>query len=232
MEKIRRVKLPSIAFIVARSAEGHVIGCDNALPWRLRTDLRRFRRLTLDHAVIMGRKTLDSIGHVLDRRLNIVVTREERFANHPDLKYANNREEALFLADHHSIMNDKDDFFVMGGGNAYDLFSDLYYKVFLTEVFCGDILGDAFFRERFDRRKWKIIEEEDHPSSDIDEFSFRFITYERKRDYTRTKDINEFYRDYQGRMDLFSNLELKFIDRYIDANTVDLPEDVQGDLWP
>ena len=234
MRTIRRVKLPSIAFIVARSFKGNVIGCDNELPWRLRTDLRRFRRLTLDHAVIMGRKTLDSIGHPLDGRLNIVVTRDERSANNPDLIFSNNREGALFWADHYSIRHQKDDFFVMGGEGAYDLFRDLYYKIFLTEVFCGEIDGDAFFHEQFDRRKWKLIEEEDHPASELDEYPFRYITYERKRSYTRIREINEFYRGYQERKELFSKFELEFVDEYIDSNTIDIDDlniDAQGELW-
>ena len=231
---IRRVKLPSIAFIVARSSQAHVIGCDNKLPWRLRTDLRRFRKLTLDHAVIMGRKTLDSIGHPLDRRLNIVVTREERNTNNPNLIFANNRESALFWADHYSILHNKDDFFVMGGEHAYKLFRDIYYKIYLTEVFCGNIQGDAHFHKKFDRRRWKIIEEEDHPASENDDYPFRYLTYERRMKYTRIREINEFYREYKEREDTISILEMRNVRNYIERNTIDIGDNnhmVQGDLW-
>ena len=65
--------------MVARTPGG-VIGCDNRLPWRLKSDLKRFRALTLDHAVIMGRKTFDSIGRPLPQRENVVVSRDASLA--------------------------------------------------------------------------------------------------------------------------------------------------------
>ena len=67
--------MPPVCFIVARSLGGSVIGCEGRLPWKLKTDLARFRSLTSRHAVIMGRKTYDSIGKPLPNRLNVVVSR-------------------------------------------------------------------------------------------------------------------------------------------------------------
>jgi dihydrofolate reductase len=142
--------------------------------------MRHFRERTKDHAVIMGRKTFDSIGRPLPRRLNIVLSRNPVPEN-STLKWARNPETALLLADQYSIINLKKEFFVIGGENVYNIFDRYINVVYLTEVNTGRINGDAKFSREFDRREWRFFYEKDFPKSDIDDFSFRISCLIRRK---------------------------------------------------
>lgn len=183
--------MPAIAHIVARSVPQHLIGYDNKLLWRLKTDMGFFKRVTTDHVIIMGRKTYDSIGRPLPNRVNIVISRSKR-NNENNLFWTSSREEAMFVADVHSILKDKTQIFVIGGEGIYNLFRDIVTKVYLTEVFSEFKNGDSFFNQEFDRRQWKIIDEQDYVASDEDEYPFRITVLERKRAYVRHRDLSEF----------------------------------------
>jgi dihydrofolate reductase len=186
-----RVQMPSIAFIVARSYPENVIGCEKALPWRLKTDMKFFRQVTEEHAIIMGRKTYDSIGHPLPKRMNIVLTRQ--FGNDAhNLIWVQDRESALFFADLYSILHSKTQLIIIGGSEVYAIFSDLVNKVFLTEVFGNFKNGDAFFKEHFDFRKWRTIDEREYPRSADDQYPFRISIIERRLKSVRQRDISEF----------------------------------------
>ena len=183
--------MPSIAYVVARSYPQHIIGCENKLPWKLRTDLRFFRSITEHHAIVMGRKTFDSIGHPLANRMNIVVSRQPG-NDSTNLKWVSSRENALFFADFYSILYDKPQLMIIGGAEIYSVFKDLVNKVFLTEVFGTFGHGDAFFHEKFDRRQWRTIEEKEYAQSDSDEFPFRINVLERRLKSVRQRDIRDF----------------------------------------
>src|SRR5664279_4827418 len=137
-----RIRLPSISYVVARSSPEDIIGCDNKLPWHLRSDLKRFKEITSNHVIIMGRLTHESIGKPLPNRISIVLTREPTFDqrnsfwnfNDTTLLWANNRETALFLADVISIQKQQEEFFVIGGTYMFEIFKDLFNRVYLTEV--------------------------------------------------------------------------------------------------
>src|SRR5277367_3957552 len=126
-----RVRLPSISFIVARSYPGNVIGYKNKLPWHLKSDLKRFREITMDHVIIMGRTTFESIGRVLPRRTNVVMSRNSLYQNEngqiideeTNLYVTATFEDALFYSDVVSILREKKDIFVIGGSMLYDLFA-------------------------------------------------------------------------------------------------------------
>lgn len=127
--------------IVAAMARGRAIGRGNTLPWRLPEDLRRFKQLTLGHAVIMGRKTWDSIGRPLPERVNIVITRDPLWraagaSPVPDLATA------LTLAraerPRHAVM-------VIGGAQIYALALPLATRLHLTEIDLDVTDADAFF---------------------------------------------------------------------------------------
>src|SRR5215470_13252515 len=117
------MRLPSISYVVARSWPDSIIGRRNVMPWHLRTDLQRFKTITIGHPIIMGRKTFLSIGRALPGRVNIVLSRGAEFDpnnglwHHDEtmLLWAENRESALFFADVISIAKEKSDFFVIGG---------------------------------------------------------------------------------------------------------------------
>ncbi len=199
-----RVRLPSISFIVARSYPGNVIGYEGKLPWHISSDLKRFRRITTGHAIIMGRTTFDSIGRALPNRTNIVMSKNPRLSNAPafafneltQLYWTDTREDALFVADIISIMREVDDVFVVGGQTMYELFSDIVNRVYLTEVF-ANVQGDAFFTARFPLKQWKCLDEQDYSSKTYegDQFSHRFSVYERRDRKFRYKFLTTFYTD-------------------------------------
>jgi len=202
MSASTRVRYPSISYITARSYPGNVIGFQNKLPWHLRRDLRRFRDLTTGHAVIMGRKTFESIGKTLPNRINIVMSREISsnsgesllIRESDGLIFASDGDAALFAADLYSIINEKSDIYIIGGENVYNHFEKLVNKVHLTLVF-AEVQGDAFFKMTFPKKEWKILCEEDFAKSDFDEFGSRYIVYERRERRNRYRFLREFYTD-------------------------------------
>lgn len=228
------VEMPSISFVVARSYPGGVIGCDNKLPWHLRSDLRRFREITTGHVVIMGSKTFASIGRPLPNRTNVVLSNEIKSNDGPivavgPLLWASNREAALYLADLVSIANEKSDFFVIGGETIYNLFlqADLINKVYLTEVF-ADVQGDAYFKYKFAREKWRLLHEEDFSASDQDDFGSRFLIFERRERRYRRRWLSEFYTDQLSKTEWVSQYlkdHRKEIISYEEAHQIDLFDD-------
>ena len=170
--------MPSATSVVARSWPDHVIGIENRLPWHLGTDLRLFRKITEGHAIIMGRKTYESIGRPLPRRENIVLSRTR--IEDTRIRWAPNVETALLFADIYSICNFKKQFFVIGGENIYDAFDKFINKVYLTEVFVR-INGDAKFTADFDKYAWRAYKEREFAKSDIDDHPFRVTTYLRRK---------------------------------------------------
>jgi dihydrofolate reductase len=207
----KQVEMPSISFIVARSYPDHVIGCENKLPWHLRSDLRRFRQTTTGHVVIMGSKTYNSIGHPLPNRTSIVLTRDPPTNDGPigvtdNFAWASSRESALFLADLFSIATGKADFFVIGGQEIYNLFfaDDLINKVYLTEVFAS-VTGDAYFAHKFPKEKWKLTHEEEVPAGEHDEFPSRFMIYERRERRNRSRWLSAFYSDQLSKTEWLAN---------------------------
>jgi dihydrofolate reductase len=195
--------MPSISFIVARSFPGGVIGDNNKLPWRLKSDIKRFRQITTGHVVIMGRLTFESIGRPLPNRTNIVLSRDSSRTNSSginldegtQLYWTNTLEDALLVADIISICRRQDDIFVIGGEAMYELFRDLVNRVFLTEVF-ADVRGDSYFKARFNRKQWRLISEEDFSKNqDGDEFGYRFSIFERKERRNRYEFVSRFFTD-------------------------------------
>ncbi|HEY5237292.1 MAG TPA: dihydrofolate reductase [Rhizomicrobium sp.] len=185
--------MPSISFVVARSEPGHIIGCDNTLPWRLRTDLKNFKTVTSNHVVIMGRKTFDSIGHPLPNRINVVLSTRTA-TNQEGVYFAQSRASALYMADLLSALNGYTEIFVIGGGTIYKEFP--FNKIHLTEIYAPNIVGDTFFREKFDMRSWKLESETRFPASERDEYPFA-IKILRKKDETtfrhRTRSLARFF---------------------------------------
>ena len=196
--------MPSATSVVARSWPDHVIGIENRLPWHLGTDLRLFRRRTENHAIIMGRKTYESIGRPLPRRENIVLSRSP---NHNDtrVKWATNVETALLFADVYSICNFKKQFFVIGGENIYNALGEFINKVYLTEVFTR-LNGDAKFEWEFSKEEWWPYKERDFPKSDTDDYPFRITTLVRRKPFHRYKTVERILREDSTVAD--------FLDRY------------------
>lgn len=181
-----KIKMPSISYVVARSYSRGVIGCENRLPWHLRSDLQRFKRITTGHVVIMGRKTLESMGKPLPNRMNIVLSRNGG-EDAENLIWVKDRESALFFADYHTILRGLSEFFVIGGSEVFNIFHDLFNRVHLTEVFCADqILGDSFFEYEFNTKsEWRFVEEIDSPKSEFDDFPSRYVVFDKRKKLNR-----------------------------------------------
>lgn len=200
--------LPSISYVVARSLPGYVIGNENRLPWRLQSDLKRFKEITIGHPIIMGRKTHLSIGRPLPGRANIVLSRQadQNIDNdfwrktETSVVWAGNLASALYFADVISIAREQQDIFVIGGAEMYGIFYKLFNKIYLTEVLTGkQIPGDATFGFRIDKRQWETFVDKDLPAGPHDQYPSRFRVLERKRKWVRYVEINEFYTDATAR---------------------------------
>ena len=160
MEPARK---PRLSLIAAVAANG-VIGSDNALPWRLPEDLKRFKALTLGHPVIMGRKTYESIGRPLPGRRNIIVTRNAAYA-------AEGCETARSLGDALAACNGTaEEVFVIGGAQIYAEALPLAQRLYLTEI-GRDFPGDARF-PACARRLWQEKSRERQNTSGGLEFDF------------------------------------------------------------
>lgn len=157
-----------LSAIVAMAAN-RVIGAGNQLPWRLSADLARFKRLTMGHTLVLGRKTYESIGRPLPGRTFIVVTRQRDYAP-AGVTVAHSVDEALALA----RARGDDEVFIAGGADIYAQTMDRIDRLYLTRIE-RDVPGDTYFPE-VDLSGWRLVEEERHPEGDL---PFAFLTYER-----------------------------------------------------
>ena len=187
----QRVKMPSATSIVARSHPDHIIGVDNALPWHLRTDLQHFKKLTAGHAVIMGRRTFESLGRPLPNRLNIVLTRQT-IEDYDNVKWAKDPETALLLADVHSIYTLQPEFFVIGGEVIFGEFQKYINQFWLTDVYTGPMNGDAKFDYDFSPAEWRTREEREFPPGEHDDYAFRITHHIRRKFEHRVRSKEEF----------------------------------------
>ncbi len=160
-----------IVSLLAAASENNVIGKDNKLPWHLPDDLKRFKALTRGHAIIMGRKTFDSIGRPLPERTNIVVSRQLEVAP-VGCELAHSLNDAIRIA-----KPTGDEVFIIGGADIYSQAIDLADRIYLTRVH-ATIDGDAFFPEI--ESEWVETEREEHLADEKHQYSFSFITYRRK----------------------------------------------------
>jgi dihydrofolate reductase len=158
-----------LSAIVAMAAN-RVIGANNQLPWRLPADLARFKRLTMGHTLLVGRKTYESIGRPLPGRTFVVVTRQRGYAP-TGVKVAHTVDEALALA------QDDDEVFIAGGAEIYAQTMDRLNRLYLTRIE-RDFSGDTYFPE-VDLSGWKLIEQEHHPAPGPEALPYSFLTYER-----------------------------------------------------
>jgi dihydrofolate reductase len=165
------VLLPSRISIIAAVARNRAIGRDNAMPWRLPEDLKRFRRLTMGHAVIMGRKTFESIGRPLAGRNNIVISRARDWSP-AGCVVVHSLESALAAVEAPS------EAFVIGGAQIYALALPHAGRLHMTEIE-RDFEGDAFFPE-FDRSLWREVDRERHAAAGSAGFDYAFVDYERE----------------------------------------------------
>lgn len=160
-------KHPAISMIVARS-RNHVIGRDNQMPWKISADLQFFKKVTMGHPVIMGRKTWESIGRPLPGRRNIVVSRNPHLQL-TGAEVVNSLDAAL------SSLSEFPRVFVIGGEQLFTQAFPKADRLFITEIEIDVDGGDTFFKVP-DPEQWKEVERTPASEGDI---HFNFLTLER-----------------------------------------------------
>lgn len=157
--------------IIAAMAANRTIGLENRLPWHLPDDLKRFKALTMNHHIVMGRKTYDSIGKPLPGRDTIIVTRNMDYAV-PGCVAVNSLDAALTVS-----FSDEEVFFV-GGADLYRQALPIANRIYLTEI-RRVFDGDAFFPE-FDMSQWSETSREPHRTDGDNGFEYHYVIYDRK----------------------------------------------------
>ena len=161
-----------ISFILAMD-ENRVIGKENQLPWHLPEDLKFFKRTTMGHPIIMGRKTFESIGRALPGRENIIITRNTDYSN-PECTVLHSVEELL------SYCKEKQDeeYFVIGGA---EIFKELFSKVdrlYITKIH-EEFAGDTFF-PAFNLDEWELFSKEKGVKDEKNPYDYEFLIYNRR----------------------------------------------------
>jgi dihydrofolate reductase len=159
---------PPITIVIAR-AENGVIGRDGTLPWHIPADLKRFKALTMGSAMVMGRKTFESLPGLLPGRRHIVLTRDPKW-DAKGAEIAHDVEAALRLAGDDRLS-------IIGGADIFALFLPLADRIELTEVL-GDIPGDTCIDDPRSSGEWREVWREDH-GADAGRPPFRFVSLER-----------------------------------------------------
>jgi dihydrofolate reductase len=161
-----------ILSILVAVAENGVIGREGRLPWHLPDDLRRFKRLTTGHAIVMGRRTCESIGRALPGRRSIVLSRDPRFTPSPGIEVARSLDAAI------AACVGEEEVFVIGGESLFREALPRADRVYLTRVH-GRLAGDVLFPD-FDETAWDCVERDEHAADERHEHPFTFLTYRRR----------------------------------------------------
>ncbi|OYT14959.1 MAG: diacylglycerol kinase [Bacteroidetes bacterium 4572_77] len=158
--------------IIVAVAENNAIGKDNDLIWYISDDLKRFKQLTTGHAILMGRKTYESLPNgALPKRENIVITRNAGLQL-PKCVMLNSVDQAI-----EKYAHSPEEVFVIGGGSIYKDLLPYVHKIYLTQVH-ESFDADVFFPE-IELKNWKVLKEEKHQKGGKNEYDFTFIDLER-----------------------------------------------------
>ena len=157
--------------IIAAVAANGVIGRANGLPWHLAGDLKWFKKLTLGHHMIMGRRTFDSVGKPLPGRTTVVITRDPSFSA-PGVIVARSVEEALEIA------AGDEEAFICGGAEIYRQTLHRANRMYITQVH-ADVEGDTFVPEFDDVNDWRLVDREDFEADENNDYAYSFLTYDR-----------------------------------------------------
>ncbi|HUL63469.1 MAG TPA: dihydrofolate reductase [Burkholderiaceae bacterium] len=161
---------PRLTLIVARARNG-VIGRGGTLPWRLPEDLAHFKRTTMGHPIVMGRRTWDSIGRALPGRRSIVVSGTATSGT-PGAEIVPSLAAAL------ARVRDVPEVFVIGGAELFKVAAPLAQRMIVTEI-DADFEGDTFFPQP-DPGEWTVVAREPHAPTADRPFAIEFVTYDRR----------------------------------------------------
>ncbi|WGH74170.1 dihydrofolate reductase [Tenacibaculum tangerinum] len=157
--------------LIAAIAKNNALGKDNDLIWHLPADLKRFKKITTGHSILMGRTTFESIGKPLPNRTSIIITRNNNYFIDGCL-IANSIEQAIALAE-------GKDAFIIGGAQIYKqaLEQDLVDRLDIT-LLHHEFEADAFFPE-IDKKIWKEVAREDFKADEKNKYDYSFVSYEK-----------------------------------------------------
>lgn len=147
------------------------IGNDNTIPWRIRNDMLRVKELTTNQTIIMGRKTLESMGRALPNRINRVLTSNpDNLTNYEGIEIFTDSEEILKNIETEKV-------FIFGGGTIYEKYLPLCDEMFITEV-DTTVTADTKF-PYFSEKEWELISEEKFQKDEKNEHNYSFLHYKR-----------------------------------------------------
>ncbi len=163
-----------IVSAIVAVAENHVIGYNNRIPWHLPADLKFFKRTTLHHHIIMGRKTFLSIGKPLPQRTNIIVTSNPAFSA-AGIWIAHSIAQALNMAKAHG----ETEAFIIGGSQIFQQSMHWWHRLYLTEVKANP-QGDIWLPP-IDFSQWHLIQSEAHKADEKNQYDYCFKIFERRQ---------------------------------------------------
>ena len=163
--------------LIVAVAENGVIGAEGAIPWRLKSDMQRFKALTIGKPIVMGRKTFISLRRPLPRRTNIVITRDADFRG-AGAVMATSLDAACAVARGDALRRSASEIAVIGGAEVYAQFMDSADRLEITEVHASPP-GDTRLKP-IDTSKWKEVARERHAAGPEDSASFSYVTYRRR----------------------------------------------------
>jgi dihydrofolate reductase len=171
-------------YSIVACSSNRAIGRDNQIPWYLPADLSYFKKITSGHCIIMGRKTFESIGRALPKRVNIVISRNKDFKAEGVLVFSSFLEAIQYAA------NDANrDIFVIGGGEIYRQALSVSSKIFYTEVDTEIADATVFFPE-LPATEWTLLSEEFHSKDENNPYDYTFKIFERIEPVTVLPNIN------------------------------------------
>ena len=160
--------------IIVAIANNNVIGKDNKLIWHLPEDLKRFKKITTRHTIIMGRKTFESLGRVLPKRKHVILCN--------DMELNIDNENVIVLEDISLLkeyIDSEEENFVIGGATIYKLLLPFAQKMYITKI-DEDFVGDVYF-PKINEEEWKIIQEEQGIKNEANPYNYKYITYLRNK---------------------------------------------------
>lgn len=159
-----------ISMIVAVADNG-IIGKENALPWHLGADLKRFKNITTGHTILMGKNTHLSIGRPLPNRRNVILS--------TTLDHMEGCEVIKKIEDINTLgLAEDEELIIIGGSKVYNQFMPMAKRLYLTQVHT-QAEGDTYF-PAFDKEEWTETFKEDHQADEKNDHDFSFINLERK----------------------------------------------------
>jgi dihydrofolate reductase len=171
---------------IVACSRNNAIGRENQIPWYLPADLKYFKKITSGHVVIMGRKTYESIGRALPKRINIVVSKNKDFkAEHGVLVFSSFLDAVEF-----AIKETNREVFIIGGGEIYRQALSVSQKIYYTEVDTEILDATVYFPELPDD-EWRLLSEEKHEKDENNPFDYNFKVFERIGQVTVLADLKD-----------------------------------------